>query len=309
VYRILSVLIIAVGALSACGGGGGGNSPSTEQVFRYSETITVDSRPRTYTLNLPPNYYDAAAVPLVIALHGGGGGGAQFESTSLLTPIANAAGFAVVYPDGSAQGALELRTWNGGGCCGYAVEAAIDDVNFIRQLSVSLASRFKIDPKRVYATGHSNGAILSYRLACELSDRIAAIAPNAGELLLATCTPSRPIPILHMHSKLDTQVPYLGGVGTGLSGVNFPSLASVMGRWVGIDTCLTPSLLTVVSGRYIHEKWPSCAAGTAVEYYLTDDGGHGWPGGLPGRTGSDTPSTAIDANDLSLAFFNLHRLP
>lgn len=277
--------------------------------LRADETIIVDARERSYTLALPAAYADSPSVPLIIAMHGGGGNSAQFEASSLLTPKADAAGFAVVYPNGVAGGALNLQTWNGGGCCGYAVEANIDDVKFVRLMIESLLSRYKIDPRRIYATGHSNGAIMAYRLACELPERIAAIAPNAGELMLADCAPARPVPILHMHSKLDTNVPYLGGVGTGISGVTFPSLETTMTRWVAINRCATPSTKVVVASAYLREYWGGCEAGSALEYYLTDDGGHAWPGGEPGSRMGDTPSKVINANDLLLAFFGAHSLP
>ncbi len=315
----LATIAIVATMLAACGGGGDDGSPAPSpapspspapaKVYRFEETLTVDSRPRTFTLNLPPSYYETASVPLVIAMHGGGGSGTQFESTSLLTPKADAAGFAVVYPDGTAPGPLGLRTWNGGGCCGYAVQAGIDDVAFMRGLIVDLTARYKIDPKRIYATGHSNGGIMSYRLACDLADRIAAIAPNAAAAMATPCAPSRPVPVRHMHSRLDTQVRPEGGFGTGIAGVSFPSLAASMATWVSADACPASSQTTVVAGRYTREQWTGCAAGATVEYYLTDDGGHAWPGGLPGRDGSDTPSTAIDANDLLLEFFARHRLP
>ena len=141
---------------------------------------------------------------MVIALHGGGGSGAQFEATSGLTQQADAARVAVVYPDGTAGG-LGLRTWNGGGCCGHAVAADIDDVEFMRQLIAHLTADYRIDRKRVYAAGHSNGGILAYRLACELPERIAAIAANAAAMMVDSCAPAHAVPVLHMHSRLDAE--------------------------------------------------------------------------------------------------------
>jgi polyhydroxybutyrate depolymerase len=155
---------------------------SGPRTYRFDQTIRVGASERSFTLNLPPTYYDSRArVPLVIALHGGGGSGAQFEATSGLTQKADAAQVAVVYPDGTAR-AVGLRTWNGGGCCGHAVAADIDDVEFMRQLIAHLTANYRINRKRVYVAGHSNGGILAYRLACELPERIAAIAANAAAL-------------------------------------------------------------------------------------------------------------------------------
>jgi polyhydroxybutyrate depolymerase len=277
--------------------------------LRIDETLVVDGHERSYTLQLPPNYDSAPAVPLIIALHGGGGSAAQFEASSLLTPKAEAAGFAVVYPNGSTPGSLGLHTWNGGGCCAYAVEANIDDVTFIRRLIEQVSARYKIDPRRVYATGHSNGAIMSYRLACELSDHIAAIAPNAGPLMLDSCQPTRPVAVMHMHSKLDANVPVQGGIGIGLAGVPFPAVDDGLQRWVEVNGCAVTPQTTTVASAYTLTRWAGCNAGSAIDFYVTDDGGHAWPGGLPGSVRGDDPSTAINANDLLLAFFSAHSLP
>jgi polyhydroxybutyrate depolymerase len=248
-------------------------------------------------------------LPLIIGLHGGGGSGAQFESSSLLTPKALAAGYAIVYPDGYADGVLGIRTWNAGNCCGGAVANNVDDVNFIRQMIATLRSRYAIDARRIYATGHSNGAMLSYRLGCELSDQIAAIAPNAGLQEGTVCAPRRPVPVLHMHSKLDSNVPISGGFGSGLSGVDYPALTEVITRWVTLNACApTPDTFTE-PGKYVRISWTSCAESSSVSYYLTDDGGHSWPGGEPGRPGGDPASTAIDANVLVPAFFAQYALP
>jgi polyhydroxybutyrate depolymerase len=310
--RVIAIVLL----LTGCGNmrAAARRASAASGATRIQETITVDGRVRSYTIVLPSTYTETVATPLVIALHGGGGSGTQFEASSLLTPKAEAAGYAVVYPNGTASGALGLQTWNGGGCCGAAVTDNIDDVNFIRQMIASLTTRYKLDPRRVYATGHSNGAILSYRLACELPDRIAAIAPNAGPLMLPgglspDCAPSRPVPVLHMHSKLDANVPITGGMGIGLSGVAYPSLDATMQRWVAINSCVAAPLTEGVPGRYTHVAWRDCAAASTVEYFLTDDGGHSWPGGEAGRPGGDPPSSAINANDLLLAFFGKHALP
>lgn len=310
---LIAVTTLAVAAPTQqpelAGRGGGAAPHSGPRVYRFDQTILVGASERSFTLNLPPTYYDSSArVPLVIALHGGGGSGAQFEATSGLTQKADAARVAVVYPDGTA-GALGLRSWNGGGCCGHAVAADIDDVEFMRQLIAHLTANYRIDRKRVYAAGHSNGGILAYRLACELPERIAAIAANAAAMMVDSCAPAHAVPLLHMHSRLDANVPIGGGQGIGLAGVTFPSLASVMQSWVAIDACKTPPIVRIKSGLYERTTWRRCSDRAALDLYVTDDGGHAWPGGLPGGARGDTPSEAIDANDLLLAFFRRHALP
>jgi polyhydroxybutyrate depolymerase len=317
-YRLLgmrsSLLAASLALVTMAGCGGGSDTPAPTEpakVYRHQDqTLTVDPRARTYTLVLPPNYFDAGTgnVPLVIAMHGGGGSAAQFESTSLLTTKANASNFAVVYPNGTSDGGLGLNTWNAGSCCGSAVSNQVNDVNFIRQLINELASRYRINTQRIYATGHSNGGMMSHRLACELSDRIAAVAPNAAALVV-TCNASRPVPVLMMHSKLDRNVPLQGGVGVGLSGVPYPPMTTATQRWTGLNACASPSNTTTVSAAWSREVWSGCAGNANVELLLTEDGGHSWPGGLPGSANGDPTSKVINANDELWAFFGRYALP
>jgi polyhydroxybutyrate depolymerase len=278
--------------------------------FRFSQTLTVDGRERTYQVNLPPTYYQSQGLALVLALHGGGGSAEQFEATNLLTAKANQAGFVVVYPDGLPAGALRLRTWNAGGCCGGAVENNFNDVNFISRLIDKLLADYpNLDPKKVYATGHSNGGMLAYRLACELPNKIAAIAPNACTMVARQCNPARAVPILHLHSENDQHVPYRGGVGNGLSGAYNPPLDSVFRVWAVKNACRTPNQLVINQVGYRLFRWANCQGNANIDFYLTKDGGHAWPGGLPGSDRGDPPATSINANDLLWAFFQQHQLP
>jgi polyhydroxybutyrate depolymerase len=284
---------------------------SSETQYRTSSTIVVDGRARSYTLNLPPDYYDGSDFSLVIALHGGGGTGEQFEKSSRLTEKANAAKFAIVYPDGvQSPGLLKARTWNAGACCDYASENKINDVKFISELIDKLVAAYKINPKKVYATGHSNGGMMSYRLACEISHKIAAIAPNASTMVMTQpCTASRPVPILHMHSILDKNVPYTGGSGSGVSKHYNPPIDSVLNVWQGKNQCAQPARVMVDNSRYTFTKWYDCLNNVSIHYYLTKDGGHSWPGGMRGIVANDEPSTVITANDLIWEFFQQYQLP
>jgi polyhydroxybutyrate depolymerase len=305
---ILTVLLFAIN-ISSCKKD---KTAPIDNVYRFSETMTIDGLERTYTLNLPPNYYESADFSLVIAMHGGGGSAQQFESTNKLTEKANDSKFIVVYPDGvQSNGLLKVRTWNAGGCCDYAVSQNIDDVKFISVMIDKLLASYKINAKKVYATGHSNGGMLAYRLACELSNKIAAIAPNSSTMVNSTCKPARPVPILHMHSVNDTRVPYLGGTGsgTGTQGVIMPSLEAVMNTWSTKNTCNKVGQVEVNDNNYKLTKWTSCSGNVTLEYYLTKDGGHAWPGGLSGSAIGDTPSSVINANNLLWEFFQQHSLP
>jgi len=158
---------------------------------------TPDGRTRTAHLYVPASLSDEP-VPLLVALHGGTGWGTQFEQTSGYDGLAEANGFLVVYPDGIGSGPNEdrFRTWNGGVCCGAAAAGDVDDVAFLRALVDKLSDAYAIDSERVYATGHSNGMIMSYRLVCEAADVFVAAAGQAGTLGVDGCSPSEPVSLL-----------------------------------------------------------------------------------------------------------------
>ncbi len=299
---------------AACGGGESDPAPAPASATRITKTLTVDGLARTYTLHLPPGHSgaSASALPLVIAMHGGGGSRGQFEASSQLTPAAESARVAVMYPDGTATGLLGLLTWNAGLCCGSAVSANVDDVTFLRAAIDDAVANHKLDARRVYATGHSNGGMMAYRLACDLADRVAAIAANASVTVANPCSPSRPVPVLHMHSKLDRNVPLEGGVGVGPSGVNYPALMPTLLAWATRNGCATQAPqpeVTTQANAFVRTRWRDCAGQVEVDYYLTEDGGHSWPGGSGATAGGDPSSQAIRANDLLLAFFAKHALP
>lgn len=275
----------------------------TQPVFRYEKTMIVDGLNRTYTLNLPPNYYENSNLSLVIALHGGGGSGEQCETDYNLTEKANAENFAIVYPDGvQSDGILRARTWNAGTCCDYAVEKNIDDVLFISVMIDEILKNHKINPKKVFATGMSNGAILSYRLACEIPNKITAIAAVSGPMSLKSeCKSTKPIPILHLHSVLDQRVPVNGG--TGIAGNTFPAVITGLNTWSKLNECKTLAKVIKDDAKYKLTQWLDCKNNAIITYYLTKDGGHSWPGSVKSRIVADEPSTVIKANDLIFDFF------
>lgn len=286
------------------------SSISPEIDRRVEGTLLVDGIQRTYLLNLPPSYNEAADFALVIAMHGAGGKATQMESDYLLTEKASSSQFVIVYPEGvPSDGTLGARTWNAGTCCDYAVEKQIDDVKYISLLIDELLKKYpKINPKKVYATGMSNGGMMSYRLACELSHKIAAIAPVACSMVtVQPCNPSRAVPILHIHSKLDEKVPYQGG--TGIFGYHFPAVEAGIDVWLRNNRCPIQNKKVNIFAQYTHTVWENCLNNSTIEIYLTEDGGHSWAGGLHNRVLADAPSKAISANDLIWAFFQKYQLP
>ncbi len=281
-----------------------------DKTYRISGTLTVDGRARAYLLNLPPGYYESdTTLPLVIGLHGTGGSATQFEHDYHFTDKANSAGFIAVYPEGvRSTGILGLRTWNAGTCCDFALEQGIDDVKYIRTLLDKLVASYKINSKRVYVTGMSNGGMLTYRLANEMPDRIAAVAVVSCSMMLSSpLAASRPMPILHIHSTLDTKIPYVGGIGIG--GYYFPPVDSVHRAWAQHSGCASTPNILIDDNRYQLTEWPGCTTGAVIRRYLTRDGGHAWPGGNKSNRRGDDPSVVINATDLIWDFFKGYSLP
>jgi polyhydroxybutyrate depolymerase len=237
------------------------------------------------------------------------------EQFSGLSAKADRAGFVAVYPNGS--GALpNVLTWNGGGCCGYAANHRVDDVGFVRALIDDLGRLVRLDPRRVYAAGMSNGAHLVYRLACELSDRVAAVAAVAGPMVLDGCRPARPVPVLHIHGTDDEFAPYHGGRGArSIYGQDFPSVEQTVRTWVRLNGCPEVPAVTeeppeVADGtRVVRAAYGPCPGGSEVVLLTVEGGGHTWPGRppLPAILGKSTAN--LDANDAIWEFFERHPMP
>jgi polyhydroxybutyrate depolymerase len=280
-----------------------------------------DSLKRTFIIYIPSSYDKTVQLPLVIALHGRGANGA---SMIILThkgfnKMADNDGFIMVYPDG-----IELN-WNDGRMDEEANDRAhrenIDDVGFLSALIDSMIKDYNIDPKRVYVTGISNGAIMSYRLACELSDKITAIAPvdgNIPNLLFPECSPSEPVSVLSINNTDDPLVPFEGGYIYGIRKINLGKVLSVnesIEFWVDRNKCsVTPDVteepdMDPKDGtRVTRKQYVNGIEGTEVILYAVDGGGHTWPGGfqyLPagiiGKTCRD-----FDANEVIWSFFKKH---
>ncbi len=176
----------------------------------HSRSLEVDGRNRAYLVHVPPQYDPAAPMPMVLAFHGGGGNANNMVAFSGLNEKADQAGFIVVYPEGSGR-LPRMLTFNAGNCCGKAAESKIDDVAFTRLVLDDLERIANVDRWRVFATGMSNGAMMCYRLAAELSNRIAAIAPVAGPMGTKDCQPVRAVSVMHFHGDADEFAPFKGG--------------------------------------------------------------------------------------------------
>lgn len=204
--RTLCVLAAVAFALagSAPGGptAGGTPAPEVSPVVLEAGDTTVqldhDDRPRYYIVHVPEGLEGPA--PLVLVLHHLSGTPANARSTYQLDPVADAEKFITVYPEGLGY------SWNAGRCCEFASKERLDDVGFLTAVLDQVEASVDVDPDRVYATGFSNGAMMTYRLACE-TDRFAAIAPVAGSVM-TTCGTPAPASVLHVHGREDTSVPF-----------------------------------------------------------------------------------------------------
>ncbi|MBV6395456.1 MAG: hypothetical protein HFACDABA_01032 [Anaerolineales bacterium] len=272
-------------------------------------TLTHDGRERNYLLYVPVSVDWSQPVALVLVFHGGTGNGKSARVMSGFDQVADQHGFIVAYPDGSGRLSDDIiLTWNGGECCGYAQKTNVDDVGFARAIVAELQSQMNVDAKRIYASGMSNGGILSQRLACEASDLFAAIAPVAGTLNVRDCVPSEPLSVIEFHGTADLHLPYDGGVGEeSLAGVDFNSVAYSIQFWTAFNNCESAPLSESFADIQ-HETW-TCPGGINVELYTILGGGHAWPGGRGGWPGADEPTQSISASQLIWEFFAVHPKP
>lgn len=274
-----------------------------------TRTLNYDGKTRRYLLHVPAGKARTRPIPVVLVFHGGGSNADSIRQLTGFSALADQERFLAVYPDGAGR-LPRVLTWNGGTCCGYAMERHVDDVGFVRAIIGDLRNLLPIDAKRIYATGLSNGAILSYRLACEASDLMAAIAPVAGTQNLARCSPQEPVSVLHIHGTADQHLPYAGGIGSkSLTGVRYLSVDESIRFWVERNRC-HPAPKTQERGEVRYEAYAGCAAGSAVDLYTVVGGGHAWPGSKgPAWRGGDEPSSAMDATRMIWEFFAAHSKP
>jgi polyhydroxybutyrate depolymerase len=228
----------------------------------------------------------------MIAYHGGGGEALGFKNYAGLDAVADRQHFIVVYPNGTGLLPNRLLTFNGGGCCGFAKERKIDDVGFTMAALDDLGKRVGIDRSRIYATGHSNGAIMTYRLAAERGDKIAAIAPVAGAMSVDAFSPSRAVSVMHIHSVDDPRALYEGGVGPPFPGTNnretHQPVQEGLDQWIRVAGCrAAPTIQETRQGRSGTNEakhtatklvWSGCKGRVEIVHWKLTGAGHGWPG-------------------------------
>jgi len=274
------------------------------------EVLQVNGTKRSYLVRAPEHSSEnQLPMPLVIVLHGGGGNADNAERMTGFTEKARREGFIVAYPDGSGRLRKSLLTWNAGHCCGYAMTEKADDVAFVGALIDTLSRRYRIDHRRIYVTGMSNGGMMTHRLGIELSHRIAAIAPVVATVFGDERKPSQPVAALIINGMLDENVPYAGGAPGGRGRNAWDGLAAKPALdqgafWAQTNGCQATPAQEENSARILWRY--RCPTGREVELLVVKDNGHAWPGGEPGSRRGDKPSTSLDATDLIWDFFKSH---
>jgi polyhydroxybutyrate depolymerase len=280
-----------------------------------SGQVTVGSTVRSFTLHVPDGPRPPGGFPLVLAFHGGGQQGPAMRRLSGLDAVADSRRFIVAYPNGID------KHWNDGRS---TIRNPQNDVGFVSALIDQVQRSYGIDSKRVYATGISNGALFAERLGCDLSRRIAAIAPVAGTLpsdIAAKCRPERPVAVLQIDGTADPIMPFKGGdvadFGGAGEGGKVLSVRDTAAFWARTNGCALPGKSAPLaptarpdSTRVVATRYDGCRPSGAVEVLTVTGGGHTWPGGVQyaRRLFVGVTSRQIDASR-SIADFFLSQPP
>lgn len=270
---LCSLLLVVLGACAATPA-----ASSTEASVGERIAVRSGGLDRSYLVRVPERER-GERLPVVIALHGVGGNAQDFEDWTRITDSVDKDRFIAVYPDGSLL-RDDRQVWNAGGCCTSAGSRPANDVAFLTGILDALPA-YGGDPSRVYVTGFSNGGMMTYRLACEVGNRIAGIAVVAGALNVTSCPTMNPMPVVIIHGTADDTVPYAGGTAPtaqelGIQGVPNASVSDAVKFWAGRDGC-APTGRTTTSGSVHHERFTQCTAtGSRMDVYTIDGGTHTW---------------------------------
>ncbi len=287
----------------------------------YEVELDHQGRRRFFLLHVPPQAAGGQPLPVVLNFHGGGGEPRAHEAWTGMDAVADREGFIVVYPAGFArrgEPGRALLTWNAGSCCGPAQDEGSDDVGFVRKVLIETGARLPVDATRVYATGLSNGAMMTYRLAREMSDQIAAIAPVSGASELPPPSSALPVPVLHIHSLDDPRALYIGGEGPPFPftdrRVRHPSVEAVIRMWAAHNGCAaaaTQDAPRVSRGGHTATRiaYPRCTTGMPVVLWRLTGAGHVWPGSPQKHSARllGAATDVLDANEEIWAFFRAFR--
>jgi polyhydroxybutyrate depolymerase len=274
----------------------------------HSRSVHAGGEDRSYLLHLPTSFDPKKPTPVVLALHPFATNGRMMAGISRLSQLADREGFIVAYPNGTGRGTV--LQWN----VGVNPSDQADDVGYLVKVLDDIATVAEVDPKRVYATGYSNGAMMCYRLAAEIPDRIAAIAPVAGTMTFkGRPSKKRPVSVLHIHGTEDTLSRYDHPAGRRpLIAAAFGSVGDSVEAWAEADGCPEkPTSIDlprkVEDGLTIRRDTYGPGKDDAeVVLYTIVGGGHVWPGwDPPGQFLGKSPAD-LKASELIWEFFQKH---
>ena len=301
---VVGLIVLATGCSSSAAGPVSTITPppgAAIPIGSSSHTTTVAGIVRTFRVYRPAALSPTKPVPLVVMIHGGGGTAAAAERSYGWDAEADAGHFIVAYPDGVNRG------WSvGGGCCQSVGGTTVtDDVAFISQLVTIVSHQAPIDPTRVYATGISEGGMMSYRVACDTTI-FAAIGPDSATLL-GDCPAPAPVSVIHVHGTADTRIPYDGSPGSGVHHIRGPAVPQLNATWRATDQCAAPS---ITQSGTVSTSVAGCPGGRGVELITIAGAGHQWPGATCNIRcvggAADRPSTALNATHTIWQFFATH---
>lgn len=278
------------------------SKPAWQPRTDADRSLQVGDQTRLYDLYVPASYTGQQAVPLVLAFHGSGGDGKSMEQLTGFNQLAEQEKFIVVYPDAinqhwDARRRVQPETTN--------------DIGFISALIEQLAQQYNLDRQRIYATGFSNGGMFTHRVACELSDKIAAgavVSATLPENLSNICQPSQPVSMLLIHGTNDPVVPY------STPGRALLSMPDTVKYWSSHNGCSPQATKAAVPGaaNVSLETYQPCKNNATVMLYTIEGGEHSWPSWQAGTTGKSShsaqndPAQGINASSLIWDFFSKH---
>ena len=308
-------LAASLALLAACSGAAQPGGRLAARAATDDVKIQHDGRERRYLIS---DFSGGKPAPVVFVLHGGGGHPENAQNMSQFDVIAASEKFIVVYPGGTGgMPGGRLLTWNAGHCCAYGLENKVDDVGFIRKVMDDLVASGRADPKRIYVTGMSNGAMMSHVLARELPDRIAAIAPIVGATFGDEPAPKGPVAAIIFVGQDDQTVPAAGGPlggatkrgGRSAEDRNIAPDIDQASYWAKANGCAAPVESRDAQGKAVELRWEKCTSGKPVHFYRVANNGHAWPGGKAGRAEADQPTPDVNASAMMWRFFTANPKP
>lgn len=274
--------------------------------------LNVGMMSRSYKLHVPPGYDAKQPTPLVMIFHGLGGDAEDITQISGMSKKSDEAGFLLIYPNGS--GSRRLMGFNAGERRGPSAENRPDDVAFVRAILDDVEKIASVDSKRVFAAGISNGGMLCYRLASEMSDRIAAVASISGPIAMQLTPPGRPVPAIHFHGTEDRVVPIDGPAKGTPAMIRFESAETTIRTWCKFNDCIESPTIEELPDRVddgtkvVRKRYPAKSGSAEVVLILIEGGGHTWPGQPPQLPFAGKSTRDVAANDLIWEFFQKHPL-